>query len=87
MVAAYSPALVNQGSWTIAAGGSLTQTSGNFFQKGGTLTTNGTTMVEKRIERIIASGVQVVDVSIDALTPETYAKVRVGGDLNVTRAR
>jgi MoaA/NifB/PqqE/SkfB family radical SAM enzyme len=51
-----------------------------------TLTTNGTTMVEKRIERLITAGVHVIDVSIDALTPETYAKVRVGGDLNVTRA-
>jgi MoaA/NifB/PqqE/SkfB family radical SAM enzyme len=51
-----------------------------------TLTTNGKTMVEKRIERLINSGVHVVDISIDAYTPETYAKVRVGGDLNVTRA-
>jgi len=51
-----------------------------------TLTTNGTTMTEKRIERLIAAGVNVIDISIDAYTPETYAIVRVGGDLLVTRA-
>lgn len=51
-----------------------------------TLTTNGTTMVEKRIERLLTAGVHVVDISIDALTADTYAKVRVGGDLAVTRS-
>ena len=50
-----------------------------------TLTTNGVTMLEKRIERLLAAGVDVIDISIDAHTPETYAKVRVGGDLSVTR--
>jgi hypothetical protein len=28
----------------------------------------------------------MIDVSVDAFTPETYAKIRVNGDLNVTRA-
>jgi hypothetical protein len=51
-----------------------------------TLTTNGVTMVEKRIERLIAAGVNVIDISIDAFTSETYATVRVGGNLSVTRA-
>lgn len=51
-----------------------------------TLTTNGTVMTEKRIRRLLVSGVDVVDVSIDAYTPETYAKIRVNGDLAVTRA-
>jgi MoaA/NifB/PqqE/SkfB family radical SAM enzyme len=51
-----------------------------------TLTTNGTHMFEKRIARILAAGVDVVDISIDAHTPESYAKIRVNGDLNVTRA-
>lgn len=51
-----------------------------------TLTTNGTIMNEKRTRRLLDSGVHMIDISIDALTPETYAKVRVKGDLNVTRA-
>jgi MoaA/NifB/PqqE/SkfB family radical SAM enzyme len=51
-----------------------------------TLTTNGTFMTEKRIGRLLASGVDVIDVSIDAYTPESYAKIRVNGDLNITRA-
>jgi len=28
----------------------------------------------------------MIDISIDALEPETYARIRVNGDLNVTRA-
>jgi hypothetical protein len=51
-----------------------------------TLTTNGTIMNEKRTQRLLDSGVHMIDVSIDAFTPETYAKVRVHGDLAVTRA-
>lgn len=50
-----------------------------------TLTTNGTTMNDKRIARLLASGLHMVDVSLDALTQETYARVRVGGDLETTR--
>ncbi|MEO7404393.1 MAG: radical SAM protein [Burkholderiales bacterium] len=50
-----------------------------------TLTTNGTIMNEKRTRKLLDSGVHMIDISIDAFTPETYAKVRVGGDLNVTR--
>lgn len=51
-----------------------------------TLTTNGTIMNEKRTRRLLDSGVHMIDISIDAMTAETYAKVRVKGDLNVTRA-
>lgn len=51
-----------------------------------TLTTNGTLMNEDRTERLLATGVHVIDVSIDAVTAETYARVRVNGDLDVTRA-
>lgn len=51
-----------------------------------TLTTNGTIMNEKRMLKLLDSGVHMVDISIDAFTPETYAKVRLNGDLNVTRA-
>lgn len=51
-----------------------------------TLTTNGTIMNERRTRKLLDSGVHMIDISIDAATPETYAKVRVKGDLNVTRA-
>lgn len=51
-----------------------------------TLTTNGTIMNEKRTQRLIESKVHMIDISIDAYTAETYAKIRRGGDLNVTKA-
>lgn len=50
-----------------------------------TLTTNGTIMNDKRIEKIINAGVDVVDISIDAFSPEAYSIIRVNGDLQVTR--
>ena len=50
-----------------------------------TLTTNGTIMNEKRTRKLLDAGVHMIDISIDAHLPETYAKVRVNGDLNVTR--
>lgn len=50
-----------------------------------TLTTNGKIMNEKRTQRLIESGVHLIDISIDAFTPETYAKIRVKGDLEITR--
>ena len=50
------------------------------------LTTNGTILNEKRVKKLLDSGLDVIDISIDAYTPETYAKIRVNGDLNVTRA-
>ena len=50
-----------------------------------TLTTNGTIMNEKRIAKLLASGLHMVDISLDALTPQTYARVRVDGDLEVTQ--
>lgn len=51
-----------------------------------TLTTNGTIMNEKRIEKLLASGLHMVDISIDAFLPETYAGIRRGGKLETTRA-
>lgn len=51
-----------------------------------TLTTNGTFMNEKRTQALLEARVHMIDISIDAFTPDTYAKVRVNGDLNVTRA-
>jgi MoaA/NifB/PqqE/SkfB family radical SAM enzyme len=51
------------------------------------LTTNGTLLGEQAVERLLATGVDAVDVSLDAFTPETYAKIRVKGDLAATRAK
>ncbi len=51
-----------------------------------TLTTNGTIMNEKRTRQLLDSGVHLIDISLDALSPEVYARIRVGGDLTVTRA-
>lgn len=51
-----------------------------------TVTTNGVLLNELRIERLLATGIDIVDISIDAFSPETYAKIRVHGDLNITRA-
>jgi MoaA/NifB/PqqE/SkfB family radical SAM enzyme len=51
-----------------------------------TITTNGTIMNEKRTVRLIEAGVHMVDISIDAFRPETYAAIRVNGNLAVTRS-
>jgi pyruvate-formate lyase-activating enzyme len=51
-----------------------------------TLTTNGTLFNESKIEKLLDTGVNVIDISIDAFHPETYEKIRVNGDLKVTRA-
>lgn len=51
-----------------------------------TLTTNGTILNEKRIRKLLGSGLHMVDVSIDAFKAETYAAIRKGGDLEVTGA-
>jgi MoaA/NifB/PqqE/SkfB family radical SAM enzyme len=50
------------------------------------ITTNGVLLTPDRIERLLATGVHLVDVSLDAYTPETYARIRVRGDLRVTAA-
>lgn len=50
-----------------------------------TLTTNGKIMNEVRTQRLLEAGVHLIDISIDAFTPETYARIRVKGDLAVTR--
>ena len=51
-----------------------------------TITTNGTIMNEKRTRRLLEAGVHMIDISIDAFADDTYARVRVNGDLKVTRA-
>jgi len=57
------------------------QNSGTFV----TLTTNAKLMNEKRVEALIESGLHLIDISIDAVNPDTYAAIRVGGNLEVTR--
>jgi MoaA/NifB/PqqE/SkfB family radical SAM enzyme len=56
------------------------------------LITNGTLLDEKRARRLIESGLDVLWVSIDGATPESYADVRLGAALpevlgNLTRFR
>jgi MoaA/NifB/PqqE/SkfB family radical SAM enzyme len=50
-----------------------------------TLTTNGTIMNEKRTTRLLDAGVHLIDISIDAFSAETYAKIRVNGNLKITQ--
>ena len=50
-----------------------------------TLTTNGTLLDERRIDGLLEAGLDVIDISIDAFEDDTYAKIRVRGDLKVTR--
>lgn len=57
------------------------QRSGTFV----TLTTNGTLLTAARIEALLETGVNLVDVSVDAFSAETYARIRQRGDLAVTR--
>ncbi len=50
------------------------------------VTTNGSIMTEACSERLVAANVDLVDISLDAFTNNTYAQIRRGGDLDVTRA-
>jgi MoaA/NifB/PqqE/SkfB family radical SAM enzyme len=50
-----------------------------------TITTNAKIMNQDRIRKLFDSGLHLVDISIDAFKPETYAAIRVGGNLEVTR--
>ncbi|MEW5946252.1 MAG: radical SAM protein [bacterium] len=43
------------------------------------LTTNGTLLDDERIGRLVRSGIDMVSVSIDAATGESYARIRKGG--------
>ncbi|MCP4654377.1 MAG: radical SAM protein [bacterium] len=48
--------------------------------------TNGTLLNEANVERMLELAVDVVLISIDGVDPETYAAVRVGGDLRKVEA-
>lgn len=50
-----------------------------------TLTTNGTLLNEKKMTRLLDTGLHMIDISIDAFEDNTYEKVRVGGDLKITK--
>lgn len=50
-----------------------------------TLTTNGTRVDQEKIKTLIDEGLFLIDVSIDAYSPETYKKIRVGGHLEKTK--
>jgi len=49
-----------------------------------TLTTNGTLMNSRISESLINVGLDAIDISVDALTSETYSKIRVNGNYNKT---
>lgn len=49
-----------------------------------TLTTNGTILNQHRVESLLKSGLHLIDVSIDAHTSETYAKIRLKGRFETT---
>lgn len=51
-----------------------------------TLTTNGTLLDEARTAQLLDTGVHLIDISLDAHHPETYAKIRVNGNLAETTA-
>ena len=51
-----------------------------------TLTTNGTLLNEKRMYKILKTGLHMIDISTDAFSNETYKKIRVGGNLDITRS-
>ena len=44
--------------------------------------TNGTLLNDRNIERLLTLAIDYLVVSIDGVTPETYASVRVGGNLD-----
>lgn len=47
------------------------------------LITNGTTLTEKRSRQLIENGLDVLWVSVDGATPQSYADVRLGAELPV----
>ncbi|MCP5064710.1 MAG: radical SAM protein [Ignavibacteriae bacterium] len=50
-----------------------------------TLTTNGVLLDDEKIEKLLDTNIDVIDISLDAYTNETYEQIRVKGDLTVTR--
>jgi len=50
-----------------------------------TLTTNGTRINHEKINALFDEGLFLIDISIDAYSPVTYKKIRVGGHLEKTK--
>lgn len=48
------------------------------------ITTNGTLLTKTMSKKLVDAGLTKINVSLDAITEETYDKIRVGGNLNVT---
>ena len=48
------------------------------------ITTNGTLLTKQMSKKLIEAGLTKINVSLDAVTNETYDKIRVGGNLDVT---
>lgn len=48
--------------------------------------TNGTVLNQRNIERVLELDIDALVISIDGVTPETYASVRVGGELERVEA-
>ncbi len=47
--------------------------------------TNGLVMNEEMIRNVVDAGVDLIVISIDGVTKETYEKIRVGGDFNILK--
>lgn len=48
------------------------------------ITTNGTLLTKQMSKKLIDAGLTKINVSLDAITKETYDKIRVGGNLDIT---
>lgn len=48
------------------------------------ITTNGTLLTKEMSRKLIESGLTKINVSLDAITEETYNKIRVGGNFKTT---
>ena len=48
------------------------------------ITTNGTLLTKAMSKKLIESGLTKINVSLDAISEETYDKIRVGGNLKTT---
>jgi len=46
------------------------------------LITNGLLLNQDRCRRLIASGIESIEISVDAHTPELYKQIRIGGDFD-----
>ena len=49
------------------------------------VTTNGLLLTENKTKKLLDAGVNIFDISLDAYRDETYAKIRVKGDLSIVR--